>query len=127
MQKTIIRFSNQQTSTAPFLNIIGENMKMGCHVIFSCRDLTSFLGVTEHTDYTEFRAIPPKIWGSFQVKKISLPGKLDEKAGIFPVDTRRRFNVYKTSPTSYRRLIDVETTSRVYWVTLWTHGNYYSF
>ena len=27
----------------------------------------------------------------------------------FPVDTRRRFNVYKTS-------IDVETTSCVYWV-----------
>ena len=34
----------------------------------------------------------------------------------FPVDTRRRFNVYKTSPTSYRRLINVETTSCVYWV-----------
>ena len=29
-----------------------------------------------------------------------------------PVDTRRRFNVYTTS---YRRLIDVETTSCVYW------------
>ena len=29
-----------------------------------------------------------------------------------PVDTRRRLNVYKTS---YRRLIDVETTSCVYW------------
>ena len=32
-----------------------------------------------------------------------------------PVDTRRRFNVYKTSPTLYRRLIDVETMSCVYW------------
>ena len=36
---------------------------------------------------------------------------------VFPVDRRCRFNVYKTSiqrPTSYRRLIDVETTSSVY-------------
>ena len=33
----------------------------------------------------------------------------------FPVDTRRRFNVYKTS---YRRLIDAETTSCVYWVCM---------
>ena len=32
-----------------------------------------------------------------------------------PVDTRCRFNVYTTSPTLYRRLIDVETTSYVYW------------
>ena len=32
-----------------------------------------------------------------------------------PVDIRRRFNVYKSS-TSYRRLIDIETTSCVYWV-----------
>ena len=32
-----------------------------------------------------------------------------------PVDTRRRFNVYKTLPTSHRRLTDVETTSCVYW------------
>ena len=32
-----------------------------------------------------------------------------------PVDTRRRFNVYTTSETSYRRLIDVKTTSCVYW------------
>ena len=30
---------------------------------------------------------------------------------IIPVDTQRRFNVYKTS---YRRLIDVETKSCVY-------------
>ena len=34
-----------------------------------------------------------------------------------PVDIRRRFNVYKSS-TSYRRLIDIETTSCVYWVTV---------
>ena len=34
----------------------------------------------------------------------------------YPVDTRRRFNVYTTSLTSYRRCIDVETTSCVYWV-----------
>ena len=34
---------------------------------------------------------------------------------INPVDTRRRFNVYTTSLTSYRRRIDVETTSYVYW------------
>ena len=39
---------------------------------------------------------------------------------FYRVDTRRRFNVYTTSPTSYRRLIDVETTSCVYWVrTQW--------
>ena len=31
---------------------------------------------------------------------------------IIPVDTRHRFNVYKTS---YRHLVDVETTSCVYW------------
>ena len=31
----------------------------------------------------------------------------------YPVDTRRRFNVYTTS---YRHRIDVETTSCVYWV-----------
>ena len=36
----------------------------------------------------------------------------------FPLDTRRRFNVYKTSVTSYKRLIDVETVSCVYWVNL---------
>ena len=34
----------------------------------------------------------------------------------FLVGTRRRFNVYKTSYTVYRCLIDVETTSCVYWV-----------
>ena len=38
-----------------------------------------------------------------------------------PVDTRRRFNVYTTSPTSYRRLIDVETTSYVYWEISFNH------
>ena len=32
-----------------------------------------------------------------------------------PVDTRRRFNVHKTSATSYKRLIDVKTMSCVYW------------
>ena len=37
------------------------------------------------------------------------------KFSNIPVDTRCRFNVYTTSPTSYRRLIDVETTSCVYW------------
>ena len=31
-----------------------------------------------------------------------------------PVDIPRRFNVYATSLTSYRRLIDIETTSCVY-------------
>ena len=31
---------------------------------------------------------------------------------IIPVDTRSRFNVYKTL---YKRLIDVETKSCVYW------------
>ena len=36
----------------------------------------------------------------------------------FPVDTRRRFNVYKTLSTSYRRLIDFETTLCVYWFQL---------
>ena len=38
----------------------------------------------------------------------------------FPVDTRRRFSVYKTSmmsPTLHRCLIDAETTSCVYWVS----------
>ena len=34
----------------------------------------------------------------------------------FPVDTQRRFNVYKTSIRRRQRLIDVETTSCVYWV-----------
>ena len=33
------------------------------------------------------------------------------------VETRRRFNVYATSAISYRRLIDLETTSFVYWKT----------
>ena len=33
----------------------------------------------------------------------------------FPVDTRRRFKVYKTY---IRRLIEVETTPCVYWVDL---------
>ena len=32
-----------------------------------------------------------------------------------PVDTRRRFNVYKTSIRRRRRRIDVETTPCVYW------------
>ena len=35
-----------------------------------------------------------------------------------PVDTRRRFNVYRRLydvATSYRRLIDIEKTSCVYW------------
>ena len=34
---------------------------------------------------------------------------------IIPVDTRRCFNVYTTSLTSYRRRIDVEMTPCVYW------------
>ena len=34
--------------------------------------------------------------------------------GFFPVDTRRRFNVYKTS-IRRRGLIDVETTLFVFW------------
>ena len=34
---------------------------------------------------------------------------------VIPVDTRRRFNVYKTSIRRRRRRIDVETTSCVYW------------
>ena len=34
---------------------------------------------------------------------------------FIPVDTRRRFNVYKTSIRRRRRLIDVEMTSCVYW------------
>ena len=40
---------------------------------------------------------------------------------IFPVDTRRCFNVYKSLydvATSCRRLLDVETTSCVYWVSI---------
>ena len=48
------------------------------------------------------------------------------ESNIRPVDARRRFNIYKTSirrrlcridvvKTSYRRRIDVETTSCVYW------------
>ena len=42
--------------------------------------------------------------------------KIDKnKFSNIPVDTRRRFNVYTTSPTADRRLIDVETTSCVYW------------
>ena len=35
---------------------------------------------------------------------------------LYPVDTRRRFNVYTTSIRRQRRRIDVETTSCVYWV-----------
>ena len=34
----------------------------------------------------------------------------------FPVDTRRCFNVYKMSIGRRQRLIDVETTSCVYWI-----------
>ena len=30
-----------------------------------------------------------------------------------PVDTRRRFNVYTTSATSYRRLVDVEINKKI--------------
>ena len=59
-------------------------MKMGCHVIFSCRDLTSFLGVTEHTDYTESRAIPPKISRSFQFKKNFITREIRRKSRHFP-------------------------------------------
>ena len=36
--------------------------------------------------------------------------------GICLVDTWRRVNVYKTSIRRQRRLIDVETTSFVYWL-----------
>ena len=35
-----------------------------------------------------------------------------------PVDTRRCFNVYKTSIRRRRRLTDVKTTSCVYWVSI---------
>ena len=41
--------------------------------------------------------------------KVSTFPRADEPE-LFPVDTRRRFNVY-------RRRIDVETTSCVYWVS----------
>ena len=33
-----------------------------------------------------------------------------------PVDTKRRFNVYKMSGKLYKRLIDVETTSCLCWI-----------
>ena len=67
-----------------FWTLSDENMKMGCHVIFSCRDLTSFLGVTEHTDYTESRAIPPKISRSFQFKKNFITREIRRKSRHFP-------------------------------------------
>ena len=38
-----------------------------------------------------------------------------ELLGQNPIDTRSRFNVYKASIRRLRRLIDVETTSCVYW------------
>ena len=37
---------------------------------------------------------------------------------LFPVETRRLFNVYKTSIRRRRRRIDVEMTSCVYWVLI---------
>ena len=43
---------------------------------------------------------------------LNLSEQISQKQGS-PVDTQRRFNVYK----SYRRLIDVGTTSCVYWVS----------
>ena len=39
-----------------------------------------------------------------------------------PADTRRHFNVYMTSPTSYRRLVDAETTSCVNWDLTWKNS-----
>ena len=50
-----------------------------------------------------------------------LVGKKLEKTfseSIYPVDTQSRFSVYKMFYTSYRRLIDVETTSYVYWIAI---------
>ena len=41
----------------------------------------------------------------------------------YPVDTRRRFNVYKTSIRRRRRRIDVETTSCVHWVFMFISLN----
>ena len=49
---------------------------------------------------------------SEQVIFLIIP-KNDKKA---PEDTRRRFDVFSTMPTWYRRLIDFETTSCVYWI-----------
>ena len=57
------------------------------------------------------------LWVSFEVLLPSSFIFISEN--VIPVVTRHRFNVYKTfyttPPASYRRLIDVETTSYVYW------------
>ena len=58
----------------------------------------------------------------FQVTSVTKKVVFYEQEPPIPVDTRRRFNVYEgsrgvyeASATSYRRLIDAETTSCVYW------------
>ena len=39
-----------------------------------------------------------------------------------PADTQHRFNIFTILPTSYRRLIDVETKLCVYWAVTWTYN-----
>ena len=68
------------------------------------------------TDLTKFTPVL-NLWVLVKVCQTAAPHSDVQIEGQFLVDTRRRFNVYKTSPTSYRRLVDVETTSFVYWVT----------
>ena len=61
-----------------------------------------------------------KFFAKFTRKYLCQSFLFDKVAGLrpatYPVDTRCRFNVYDTSMRHYRRLIDVETTSCVYWV-----------
>ena len=49
------------------------------------------------------------------LQNIAKPVLLPVSGYPIPVDIRRRFNVYKTSETSYRRLIYVETKWCVFW------------
>ena len=65
--------------------------------------------VTSSTDTVEWR-LPARINSRHDRLKT------EPKQATCPVNIQRRFNVYKTSVTLYRRLIDVETTSCVYWV-----------
>ena len=71
---------------------------------FSIFEVTSFLSDVISTKLAQH----PMFWcSSLMINKSTL------KIETFLVDTRRHFNVYTTS---HRRLIDVETTSCVYWV-----------
>ena len=86
MQKKLsTRFNSQQSSIASlFLNIIESKYENGLPSdFFFCRDSTSFLGLYQFRQNTQFSGgLPENLWKLSIYEKCFSTKKLDEKAGI---------------------------------------------